>query len=446
VGKIPGRPNILVILTDDHRGGVRKQIMPKTVGWFGDGGRRYVNAVTVSPICGPSRASTMTGLHVHNHTVRTNDDGRSLPQRRTMQRHLKVAGYRTALFGKFINSWRSAAGPLKPDPLFWDEFRFAMGASCMYPQHPCARADEWKRYNVNGRIETVDAYPTVYIAEGFARFVEATRDPWFAYLCPPNPHEPYGIQTHHSGAPVGVWHGNPATEEDTAGEKADKPPYVRAARHTLEQGLEIRERQLRSLKSVDDMIDAAFETLKLAGQLESTLAFLLSDNGMLWSEHTWLKKRVPYEQAIRIPFYIRGPGFARGTTSEKLVANIDVAPTAYRAAGIEEPPMVDGRALQDDFRRGHVLVQYFDEGTAVPEWASIVTPTAKYTEYFGSASPGSQAGFVEYYDLMSDPWELTNGKEPPDGRPFAAQLATDRGSPPPVPDGVIRAQADAQSK
>ena len=70
--------------------------MPHTVRWFSDGGRQFPNAVTVSPICASSRASTMTGLHVHNHGVLTNNDGRKLPQQRTMQRHLHDTGYRTA--------------------------------------------------------------------------------------------------------------------------------------------------------------------------------------------------------------------------------------------------------------------------------------------------------------------------------------------------------------
>jgi arylsulfatase A-like enzyme len=430
------RPNILVILTDDHRGGVRDQIMPKTVEWFGNGGRRYVNALTVSPICASSRASTMTGLHVHNHTVWTNKDGRNLPQRRTIQRHLKRAGYRTALLGKFINSWRTDGELLKPDPIFWDEFRFAASAACMYPQHPCAQTNEWKKYNVNGHLQTIETYPTEYIADRFARFVEAGAEPWFAYLCPPNPHEPYGIQDAYSDAPVGEWDGSPATREDTLGEKADKPPYIRDSSATFDQGQRVRKKQLRSLMSVDDMIDAVFEKLETNGQIERTLAFLLADNGMLWSEHTWLKKRVPYEHAIRIPFFVRGRGFAPGTRSEKLVANIDVAPTAYRAAGIETPPTVDGRALQHDFRRGHILVQYFTEGKPIPTWASVVTRSAKYTEYYEEAAAAS---FTEYYDLNSDPWELNNREEPPAAKPFAAQLALDRGSTPPVPDGVIRA-------
>jgi arylsulfatase A-like enzyme len=133
-------PNILVIVTDDQRGGVKPGIMPRTVEWLKDGGREFANAVTVSPTCASSRASIMTGLHVHNHKVWTNPHGRSLPQGKTMQRRLQEAGYRTALFGKFINSWISDSDvPLKPDPLYWNEFIFAIGSGCMYPQHPCRR-------------------------------------------------------------------------------------------------------------------------------------------------------------------------------------------------------------------------------------------------------------------------------------------------------------------
>jgi arylsulfatase A-like enzyme len=360
-----------------------------------------------------------------------------------MQRHLHDAGYRTALFGKFINAWRSETGrPLKPDPRYWDDFKFAMGASCMYPQHPCSQSDEWKRYNVNGRIDTIETYPTTYIANQFSKFIDSGSEPWFAYLCPPNPHEPFGIEEDHSDAPVGPWDGNQATNEDTPGKKIDKPTFIRNARGTFAQGRRMREHQLRSLISVDDMVDAVFNKLQSSGRLDDTLAFLLSDNGMLWSEHTWLRKRVPYQQAIRIPFFVRGPGFSPGSTSGKLVANVDVAPTAFRAAGIEDPPDIDGRALQDDFRRGHILTQFFGDNRSVPTWAAIVTRSAKYTEYYENARDEPEADdvatFTEYYERVSDPWELRNRKDPPPQRPFAAQLALDRSSAPPVPDGVIR--------
>jgi arylsulfatase A-like enzyme len=434
-------PNILVIVTDDHRGGVKPGVMPKTVKWLKSGGCEFTNAFTVTPICGPSRASTMTGLHNHNHAVWTNHHGRNLPQEKTMQRIFQEAGYRTALYGKFINEWKSETQVyLKPDPLYWDDFSFAEGSSCMYPQHRCQNGG-WKKYNVNGMIKTIDEYPTTYIFNQFSRFLDAGTEPWYAYLCPPNPHKPYGIQDQFSNAPVGAWNGNPAVEENTPAKKADKPPYIRAANASLAKGKEVRKNQFRSLMSVDVMIDSIFRKLQSSGQLDNTLTFLLSDNGMLWAEHTWLNKAVPYHQAIRIPFLVRGPGFPAGTSSQELVANIDVAPTAYRAAGIDMPSGLDGRALQDGFTRGHILSQYFNAGGDLPTWASIVTPTAKYTEYYtdGGTEPPNVGppDFTEYYDRELDPWELTNRKEPPPGKPFAAQLAIDRGASPPVPDGAI---------
>jgi arylsulfatase A-like enzyme len=435
-----GRPNILVIVTDDQRDGVTETVMPKTVNWLREGGREYKNAVTVTPICGPARASIMTGLHVHNHTVSTNYRGRSLPQTKTMQRHLHDAGYRTALLGKFINSWKTDDGVvLKPNPFFWDQFRFTSRAACMFPNIDCG-LPEWKKYNVNGRVRTIETYPTTYMSQAFSKFVDTGPQPWFAYVCPPNPHSPYGIQQPYANAPVGAFPGNPATAENTPAEKADKPAYIRNATFTLPLGQEKRRKQLRSLMSVDDMIHALFRKLQKKGQLDNTLVFLLSDNGMLWSEHTWGKKHVPYDQAIRIPFFVRGPGFAGGTTDARLVANIDVAPTVYHAAGMTDPPVCDGRPLQNDFDRGHILIQYFEHADlAVPKWATVLTTAAKYTEYYrnGAGTHADTVVFTEYYDLNADPWELKNKKKPPDGRPFKAQLDIDRSSPPPVPDGPV---------
>jgi arylsulfatase A-like enzyme len=432
------RPNILIIVTDDHRDGVTETVMPKTVRWLRKGGTEYKNAVTVTPICGPARASIMTGLHVHNHTVRTNYRGRNLPQRKTVQRYLHDAGYRTALVGKFINQWKTDDGVvLKPNPFYWDQFRFAARAGCMFPDIDCGYP-EWKKYNVNGRVRTIETYPTRYIARTFSRFVDAGPQPWFAYLCPPNPHRPFGIQQSHADSPVGPFAGNPATAEDTPAKKADKPAYIRNSSFTLERGRELRRNQLRSLMSVDDMVDALFRKLQNKDQLDNTLVFLVSDNGMAWSEHTWERKHVPYEQAIRIPFFVRGPGFQPDSKDFRLVANIDVAPTVFHAAGIADPPVCDGRALQDDFTRGHILIQYFEHVELdVPRWATVLTKSAKYTEYYRSGGGGSTAVFTEFYDLDADPWELKNKKTPPAARPFKSQLDIDRASPPPVPDGPV---------
>ena len=92
-----GRPNILIILTDDQSiGTMTKQVMPNTLREIADQGRRYTNFYITDPLCCPSRSSIMTGQLNHNNHV----TGNSLPtfhldMNTTLQHYLHQAGYQT---------------------------------------------------------------------------------------------------------------------------------------------------------------------------------------------------------------------------------------------------------------------------------------------------------------------------------------------------------------
>jgi arylsulfatase A-like enzyme len=99
-----GRPNVLIIVTDDQRGGLG--VMPATRTWLKKGGTKFDNAFVTTPLCCPSRASIFTGRYTHNHHVYSNDgEGPSLIQESTLQYYLQQAGYETALYGKYLNGW-----------------------------------------------------------------------------------------------------------------------------------------------------------------------------------------------------------------------------------------------------------------------------------------------------------------------------------------------------
>ncbi len=99
-------PNVLIILTDDQRGGtVTPQAMPSTAEWFGVGGTKYSNAYANTPLCCPSRASLFTGQYTHNHRVLANDQPENMDQDTTVQAALQKAGYLTGFTGKNMNGW-----------------------------------------------------------------------------------------------------------------------------------------------------------------------------------------------------------------------------------------------------------------------------------------------------------------------------------------------------
>lgn len=111
VAQLARAPNVLIILTDDQRATGTMGVMPETRRVFKRNGTRFTRAFATTPLCCPSRASIFTGRYAHNHGVKNNDSVASLDHRSTLQRYLKHAGYRTGIFGKFLNS-----SPMKTDP------------------------------------------------------------------------------------------------------------------------------------------------------------------------------------------------------------------------------------------------------------------------------------------------------------------------------------------
>ena len=106
-----------------------------------------------------------------------------------------------------------------------------------------------------------------------------------------------------------------------------------------------------------------------------------------------------------------------GTTDNRIVGNIDIAPTILDAAGITPTHSVDGKSLLGSFTRDHLLVEWWKQGSAGGKdtWASYVAKDKQYVEYFdlwtdanGNEVGTGQVTFREYYDLVNDQYQLTN--------------------------------------
>jgi arylsulfatase A-like enzyme len=171
-------PNILVIVTDDQREGL--EVMPKTLRWLRDDGTTYASAFATTPLCCPARASIFTGRYAHNHGVRTNHNPGPLDHQTTIQYHLQRAGYRTGIFGKFLNGW-----PLRQNPPFFDSWATFGWADNHYVD------GSW---NIQGRVRKVSQYATNFIGDQANTFLAApSSKPWFlsTWLLPtPIPRSP----------------------------------------------------------------------------------------------------------------------------------------------------------------------------------------------------------------------------------------------------------------
>ncbi|ROO85541.1 secreted protein [Actinocorallia herbida] len=426
---VDSRPNILVIVTDDQPKYLA-EALPKTRRWLVDQGVEFTSAHATTPLCCPSRSSIFSGRYAHNHGVRDNYLKLNLDQNTTFQRHLKDAGYRNGMFGKYLNEWR-----IKMPPEHFEDFAVLS---------PVGYVDG--RFNRNGEIAKLPGYTTHHIRDFALEFVrQGTRDPrpWCAYVAPYGSHAPFTPEEQYADAPVSAWQGRPSVAET---DKSDKPPYLRDAHTSLSRGRTVRREQARTLMSVDDTVGALHDELKATGQLDNTLVIFIGDNGYLWGDHGWGRKSVPYRPAYEVPFFLSWPagGLASGTKDDRIVANIDVSATVLDAAGVTPSTPQDGRSVLGPDERDHLLLEFWRQGgdrRPPHSWASYVSKTEQYTEYYalqtGPAGVPVGSGrvvFREYYDLADDPYQLVNklyGASPQDEQSWGipglvSRLAADR--------------------
>lgn len=409
------RPNIVVFMTDDQRADGTLEAMPKTRRWFARGGVKFTNGFVTTPVCCPSRSTTFSGRYTHNHGNLNNQITTRLDYDATIMRYLHGAGYQTGLVGKFLLRWGTARRPP-----FFD--RWALTDGGYY-------GTTWG----TDQGEVQPDYTTAETARQARRILDAfERDddrPFFLYVATQAPHGPWEPEPEYAEADVGDWDANPAVGES---DRSDKPSYVRGFRVGAREGADVREASLRTLLSVDDMVDTVMRRLTRHGELADTIAVFTSDNGFLWGEHGMQSKFNPYTASVNVPLLVRWPGrLPAGQTDPRLVANVDLTPSLLAAARItpdlEYPfdgrPFLTSRGLAAE-RRTELFLEYFpdEDRPTIPAWASIRTPGFQYVEYYDDRG---HVGFREYYDLVDDPWQLTNrlGNDDPADDPFLSDHA-----------------------
>lgn len=210
------------------------------------------------------------------------------------------------------------------------------------------------------------------------------------------------------------------------GDVGDKPAWVRARDQLTDRQIvqidTLYRSRLQSLLAVDDLIGSLVDALRAAGQFQRTYIFFSSDNGFHLGEHRLPQgKNTAYEEDIRVPLIVIGPGVPEGRTIEHLALNIDLAPTWAGIAGAELPPFVDGRSLLtvlgtsppslERWRQLALIEHYADvrrsdrpgrrgRATVIPEYHAIRLSGFTYVEY--------ATGERELYDLRRDPHQLQN--------------------------------------
>ena len=423
------RPSVLLIVTDDQRWDTL-WAMPGVERSLADRGVTFTDAFTTSSLCCPSRASILTGAYPHTTGVYRQGGAyggfRAFDDSTTIATSLDGAGYSTGFFGKYLDAYQSGAlsGYVPPG---WD--RWVAFVHSQYEDYGLTVDGQIQRYG-----STPEDYSTEVLVDQAESFIRGTGGPLFALFAPAAPHAPAtpADVDRASFEDLPAWRPPSFDEPD----RTDKPAYVQAFRPVGPERTasleELRRNQYRTLQAVDRAVERLLDALEDTGRLDDALVIFTTDNGLQWGEHRWLKKEVPYEEAIRVPLVVRADALvdAGGRVDDHLVANIDLAPTIASVAGIELPG-ADGRSLVPLLRgetepwRRALLIEHMRGTNPVPTYCGVRTRRHLFVTY--------ETGERELYDLEADPYELENlaGARPDLEARLGATLKTLCDPPPP---------------
>lgn len=417
------KPNIVLVMVDDAPERLW-DYLPKTNTAIVTQGAKVENFLYSQPVCAPSRATVLRGQYSHNTGIYGNSfDGESAlwhfrrngGEKSTLASWLRGAGYRTALVGKYMNGYGQGSQQWYK-PTGWDYF-FAVSGDA---------GDAYNYYAYdNGTTRFYGADPDLHYLTNVIRqkadsFLDAalpSDTPFFLMVTPKAPHHPaVPHPTYESDYPSVTYPKGAENPSFNEADVSDKPDYVRfqdpISRQEEADIDENYRNKLRAMRSVDDLVESL--VVKIGAEMANTYMIFCSDNGFHAGEHRLGHgnanggKNTPYEEDIRVPLYIRGPGIAPGSSIDHLVGNVDLAPTICEIAGARIDPRVkvDGRSFlplvkgQSVTWRNYFLLSR-GKGEA---YAGIRASDFTFVE-FDAAQTGPDG---EYYDLVADRPQLDN--------------------------------------
>jgi len=408
------KPNFIIINTDDLDS-KSVELLPKIKALLTDHGTTFANNFVTYSLCCPSRSSLLRGQYPHNHQIFSNfyPEGGFQKfheignEQSTIATWLKSAGYRTMLAGKYLNGYpgKLTAAYVPPG---WDEWHALIGHHYAYYNYQLSE---------NGRAVTYGDKPKDYetdvlgaeTIDFIARASQNRNQPFFIYLAPSAPHLPATPAPKYASAfPNATAPRSESFNADVKGKPAwlrQKKPLTPAEIGEIDQ---MYRKRLQSMLSVDDMVAEIVQELEKHGRLHNTYIFFTSDNGFHLGEHRLREgKSTAYEEDIRVPLIVRGPGVPAHRVVSEMSLNIDLAPTLAELAGVPIPDFVDGRSLKPLLAgvptpwRHDFFVQYQTKAHHnLPSFDGLRSTEYLYVEY--------ATGEKELYDVREDPHEMHN--------------------------------------
>ncbi len=419
---IPKNPNILVVMSDQH---ARTYATPyghpfirtPNMQRLADEGVTFENSYCNSPICGPSRASFITGRHVPD--VKAWDNATVLHSDVPTWAHLlNAAGYDTVLSGKMHFQGADQTHGFKRRLLSDVHGNYSPELSANWTEWlpETSAADMTVFTEVGPGEHPYSAYDEIATAQAstFIRSQQTTNRPWAMLVGLITPHYPFVVRRKYWD----IYYPDHADLPDVPAHMDDLHPHKRRLAEWFsfldvpdELAARARAGYYGLITYTDDCLGAMLEALDDSGQAEETLVVYTSDHGEGAGEHGMWNKHTFYENSVGVPLHIRWPGpIPSNVRVRQPVSLVDLAATIIDAAGAKAPadlpgesllPLASGHTKEGD---GLVIADFLADGS----WSAnrmVRVGNLKYNYYHGEPE--------ELFDLASDPSELTDQSSNP---------------------------------
>ena len=447
------RPNIVFIMSDDHAfqaisayGGPLAELAPTpNIDRLASGGMLFNRCMVTNSICGPSRATILSGRYSHKNGFVDNTGGSKFDfSQQTFTKVLQQTGYKTAVIGKLH---------LGGTPSGFDYFDILPGQGRYYNPTFINQSGEYK----------MEGYTTEIITDKTIEWMQGMKDstqPFMVMMWHKAPHRSWEPGPNELGMYEDVTFPEPPTLfDDYEGDRkaaalnnmsiaqtmtpvydlklTDQPrgglnakqqeqwqavygPIYEEFKQTNPTGEDLvrfkYQRYMRDylacIASVDKSVGKVLDYLKESGLDKNTIVIYSSDQGFYLGEHGWFDKRWMYKESLRTPLLISWPGIIeQGTVNNDMVSNLDFGETLIDIAGAEIPEEMQGRSMLPvlkgetpaDWRKAHYY-HYYEHPSEhnVMRHYGITTDNYKLIHFYYDIDEW------ELFDLTKDPLEMKN--------------------------------------
>ncbi len=414
------KPNVLFIICDDLNCDLESYdhhtVQTPNITELAQRGVQFDRAYCQYSLCGPSRASFMTGLYPDQTLIRRNAIylREHLPTVNTMSQMYRDAGYKATRIGKIYhyNVPKHIGTSGHDDPYSWSntfnpEGRDVHDKAKIFSLVPNSFGGTLSWLASDGTDEEQTDGIAADIAAEQLRLYAKNKTPFFLAVGLYRPHTPYV-------APKKYFDQYPLEDIEVPSipdgylNSIPKPARISVTRKTQRELSEDLKRQAiqayyASITFADAQIGKILRALDENGLADNTIVVFTSDHGYHMGEHGHFQKTTLFENAARVPLIIAGPGVeARGRRSEAIAEMVDFYPTLADLSGLTVPDYVQGVSLLPSLKeatakpRTSALTQY-NNGY------SIRVDRYRFTQWGNGGSEGS-----ELYDHKNDPAEMNN--------------------------------------